>query len=264
MNTHHFKNLIVAHLLAGLALSATAQTTVVDFTSIDSSSGEAADSTTASGSTWNFTTDYLIEDPSLVPGESNKAVSGGVQMTWAGALSNDFQIRVASEELRVQIRHTGAATAEGAFIWNQADFLNGYDTGTLSMSAGDSMSLDITTVTTAGASSEIRFVVNNGGTYYVSNTSTTNTSGSFTISDLSTETWATMSTDDTYSFGSFSSVAMTDIQGVGYYFDLSTTAGEGNFRLDVNDFKYTVVPEASSFGLLFGLLSFCFVLKRRV
>jgi hypothetical protein len=240
---------------------------VVDFTTnFGTTNSRAADTDTNTGDTWNFsTTTALIEDTTLQAGESNKRVYGGVITTWATSQAYAPLHRILDvadpnpDRLQLQVNPTtltGGTSAKGVWLWNKADFLNGFNSGTLSIGAGDSLSLDVFQLS-GGTTS--RFVVNQAGTYYVSSASSTNSTGTFSIADLSTQTWAPLDTTD-YSIGSFSSVALNDVQGVGVFFNLAPS-GNNQSLFGITDFQLNVIPEPSV-ALLCGF-GFLALLRRR-
>jgi hypothetical protein len=260
-----FQRSIIPHLFfAALPLTPSLNAAiVVDFTTNSgTTNSRAADSDTGTGDTWNFSsTTALIEDTTLQPGESNKRVYGGVITTWSASQSyapNNRFLDGTTDFMQLQVNPTSPASgtsAKGVWLWNKADFLNGFNTGTLSIGAGDSLSLDLFQLS-GGTTS--RFVVNQGGAYYVSNASTA-TTGTFSIADLSTQTWAALNTTD-YTFGSFSSVTLNDVQGVGVFFNLAPS-GTNQSLFGISDFQLNVVPEPSV--SLLGVLGAFALLRRR-
>lgn len=263
------KSIIPALSLSALLLTPIINAAiVVDFTTnLGTTNSRAADINTQNGDTWNFsTTTALINDTTLAPGESNKRVYGGVITAWSTAQNYAPLNRILDvadpnpDRLQLQVNPgnlTGGTSAKGVWLWNKADFLNGFSSGTLSIAAGDSLSLDIFQLS-GGTSS--RFVVNQAGTYYVSNASR-NTTGTFSIADLSTQTWAALNTTD-YSFGSFSSVTLDDVQGVGVFFNLAPS-GNNQSLYGITDFQLNVVPEPSV-ALMGGIGALALLRRRRV
>lgn len=259
------KSIITPLFLAAFLLTPSMNAAiVVDFTTnLGTTNSRAADIDTNTGDTWNFSaTTALIEDTTPQAGESNKRVYGGAITTWATSQAYAPLNRIldtTTDFLQLQVNPTtltGGTSAKGVWLWNKADFLNGFNSGTLSIGAGDSLSLDIFQLS-GGTTS--RFVVNQAGTYYVSNASSANTTGTFSIADLSTQTWAPLNTTD-YSFGSFSSVALNDVQGVGVFFNLAPS-GNNQSLYGITDFQLNVVPEPSV--ILLGGIGALALLRRR-
>lgn len=239
---------------------------VVDFTTGSSGflDGRAADTNTDNGDTWNFSASTpLINDTTLDPGESNKRIYGGITTTWATSQPYNPSFRFVNFNTTLQLQINpgnlaGGTSAKGVFLWNQADFLNGFNSGTVSVGAGSSLSLGIT-ANSGGSTS--RFVVNQGGTYYVSNASnTTFGAHTFSVADITTQTWAVLNTT-TYTFGSFSPVTLNDVQGVGIFFNLAPS-GNNQSIVNINDFQFDVVPEPSA-TLLGGLGALALLRRKR-
>ncbi len=231
-------------ILAAMGASATV---IVDYNPPATRlSGRDADVDTTNGDTWNFS-----DTTALFPASDgqNDTIYGGVITTWFTAQAHKPSlVQVADSGAQIQVgANTGFAgtqTAKGAFVWNQADFLNGADSGIISLGAGSSISMAVTEV----GATEYRAVLNQGGTYYVSESSATDTSA--LVLDPTTVNWAVLDTTD-YTYGSFSSLALDDVQGVGVWFDQSRDDNLTRFR--VTDMQVNAIPEPASFGLVTAL-----------
>ena len=239
---------ILAGTVLAMSLSASAAL-VVDFNRAGIGGNVNARTVTTStlfGDTWGFSdTTALISEAYGV----NSTVYGGLITTWS--LSKDYSplFRFNKPNFQVQVK-TGDlsdTTAKGITLWNQADFLNGADTGTLEFGNGSSLYVNLTAV--VGNARDVRFVVNQGGTYYVSGTQTTaNGAQAFSIADVTADTWAPISTTD-YTFGAvFSELTLDDVQGVGLYYDLQRTANISSIKF--NGFQADVIPEPATLGLV--------------
>gem|GEM_PF-5260389 len=247
-------------------------TTYVDLETVNGSgvtSIRSIDVDTATGDTWNFSdTMPLISDSDPLPGETNKTIYGGMASTYDADVGNsDIALSYfgGNPALNIQVlRNTDVPvekTGTGMLIWNQADFLNGGDSGTINFETNKA-SISVTHDFRNGQG-ELRYVVNQGGRYYVSDTtaSTENDTVS-TLSDLSAEKWATISTDNLYTIGSsFIDITLDDVRGVGIYFHL---AGSGKRRayMRLNDVKVDI-PEPSTCALYLGFVGIAVLSRRR-
>ncbi len=254
--------------LLACQFASAAPVTIVDMTAVSGNTNTRADDisgTTSSGVT--FSDAVALLDATLGSGESNLRIYGGTVFGYPDQAAYDAIFLKNTATFRYQNNaptKTGTLSAKGAWVWNQADFLGGYNTGTLSLGAGSSASASFTTFTSTTA--EVRMLINNGGTYYVSNTSFGNSANStITISDLTQETWATMSTDNNYTLSAFSSVTMDNVKGVGIFFN--NTRDNLQAQMNLSDFQFNyvaaAVPEPSTYAALLGLAALGFVAVRR-
>jgi len=244
---------IAISLVAGLltALSASA-TTHVDFNPLPSGTNAAAsprikDVDINGSDVWNFSdTDVLLSSPFA----QNNVIYGGLTTTWTGGASYNptFQLQ-STVGTQLQIASgNGDIAVTGAYIWNQADFLNGGDALTVSLGAGSTITIGLNA--TASNTRDYRAVVNQGGTYYVSETGfTDNTAGAHVV-DLFTTQWALLNTAD-YTYGAFAPLTLDDVEGVGILFNYTRT-GDLISRIQFNDFQFNAepVPEPTTFGLI--------------
>lgn len=251
-----------------MALSASAAL-IVDFTPVDPGvnvNSRAADSDTTTGDTWNFSDSIALIASG---GGSNDRMYGGMVTTWsspftyAPALRHLGTTRVTQVQVYPSTTASYSTSAKGIFLWNKADFLNGTDSQTVVFSAGSLLSVNLTTI--SAATRDFRFVVNQGGTYYVSNSNKTDaTAGVFSI-DPSTVSWRTVSTDGSYTVGdTASTITLNDVQAVGLYIN-ATRTGTGNLaqtNIQFNDFQAIAIPEPATIGML-GLGGLVALMLRR-
>ncbi len=250
----------------GCAVTASA-VQVIDFASTNPSNvdGRAADTQTMTGDTWDFS-----DSTPLISGGTgtNTTVYGGAITTWTASHATYHSVvRILASNNSIQIQanpNNGSnTTTTGMIVWDKADFLNGASSQTLGFSNTDSFSVNVGFLASADSVS-MRFVVNDGGTYYVSSTEkTTNSVGAFSLDDPTDDTWATISTSN-YSIGSFSSHTFTDVQGIGLYLDTANTNNQSNFRFD--SFTASAVPEPEQAGMILGgfaLAAMAVLLRRR-
>ncbi|TVP82448.1 MAG: PEP-CTERM sorting domain-containing protein [Puniceicoccaceae bacterium] len=155
-----------------------------------------------------------------------------------------------------------STTIQGMLVWKKENFLNGFDAQPVQLNSGDSLSITWTQI--AATTVDVRFVVQQGGSYYVSNSGfsslvANNDLTTFSVDPAQT-TWALIDTSD-YSIGSFSSVVLADVEAVGIYFNASRANQQT--IISFNDFKVVDIPEPSTFGILVGLAILGLVVTRR-
>jgi hypothetical protein len=142
-------------------------------------------------------------------------------------------------------------SAFGEVLWQQSDFLNGASSSTVAFDSLSSISVSL-----AGLPATTRFIVEDDGTYYLSNLNFT-TSTTLTDPNVST-TWAPYVPSADASATPFDSTTATftpqtfpNVEAIGYYFD-SENEGDEMYDYEVNGFSAQVatVPEPSGVVLL--------------
>lgn len=174
----------------------------------------------------------------------------------------------------------GNATLAGVVIFNQADWLNGADTGPVELNSFSATTVG--SLRTTNTTTEFRWVVESNGNYYLSNTVedwytlTKNSTQvrSFTLdsTDLASETWA-LYDPSTLNFNqtaaSFGALPVTTVTAVSLYFEADQivydTSGFQQFSMAVREFSAvgTVVPEPAQVASLLGLLVFGLAVWKR-
>lgn len=157
------------------------------------------------------------------------------------------------------------AGAHQFVLFKKADFMNGLNASTVSLDNTTSFSLSANAGPDGNTArfGEGRFLVMNGSTLYVSQSTWTLTS-SMPVSLIPTSTsWAVYSPTATdlnfnQAGATFTSMSFSDVTGLGFYAERDVMGDSGNYNLSVPTFSVTAVPEPSTHALL-GL-SFLLVL----
>jgi hypothetical protein len=257
----------------GLLTPATYANLIVDFTSSPASVVSAAgkDVDTNGVDIWTFDdTSPLFDGTST---GTNTRILGGVTTSWSTDVAYNPPVQLLTNG-RLYLANNGSSAGsantsiQAILIWQKVDFLNGADAATLGFSSGDSLSINWTQITADVV--DMRFVVQQGGTYYVSsavqNAQVTNNSPAggvaFSI-DPTTTDWAEISPNLNYNYGPFGSLTFSDIESVGIY--LGASRAMQQTIISFNDFQATatVVPEPSVFAALVGFGALGFIALRR-
>ncbi len=145
-----------------------------------------------------------------------------------------------------------------AGVWKKEDFLSGFDT-----SQADLESLSVNITSNTGLSGMVtRWMVQIGSEFYVSQESQEN-AGLFETNDFTSSNWAPidLSAGMLATHGSFSELAMNDVQAVGFYIRYDGDA-QTRFLPAFDSFSAAAVPEPTSIVLL-GLGGLATVIRRR-
>jgi hypothetical protein len=219
---------------------------------------------------------------------TDPAVPGGVSGTDAGLNSRSvFQNGAGGqpgEDFIYLALNTAAPAFRGLNLFEKADFLNGMDSQTVGFDATSSLSF---TGLVGGARPNLRWVVQDGATWYISDATFTG-AGAFlfwgaavssTLSDPNSQLWAPYIPIASDSAGpylyneapgsGYAAHAFSDIQTVGVYFDSYGVAiTDGTFtNVGLQQFQVNgvVVPEPSTCALAsIALLGLGLLRRRRI
>lgn len=195
--------------------------------------------------------------------QTDNATDGPSNIT--NALVDD---RTGTNDDRITTLHNSTTVGDlirGLVFFQKSDFLNG-SSDTLTFDATSSAIISVLGQNGAGGSNGTKLAVLDGTTWYVSNSTFGGFSGNLNISDLSIETFASYDPtgaplDPTPSSFTTAGSTFTDIQAVGYYFNLGN-ASAGSAGMSITSIEITAIPEPSTFALL-GLAGLAVVMFRR-
>lgn len=162
---------------------------------------------------------------------------------------------------------TNFTTISGLVFFKKADFLNSLNTGSITFDSTSSFTMDIRTSTGTSARL-VRMAVQDGSQWYLSNSSRAS-AGTFSIANLSSQNYGAWNITSSSAPlpsapGTFATAGstFTDIQAVGFYFDVPQNDGNRPV-LSINSFSLTAVPEPSSILLLTMGLTSAMIFRRR-
>jgi len=152
----------------------------------------------------------------------------------------------------------------GGISWLKGDFLN-FSAGTPSFDSTSSLNMSIQTISGSAA---VRWMVQEGSQWYISNTAYT-TAGAKSLSGASllSETWLAFDPATVNMLeptGTYAAQTFNNITGVGY-FGWANLTGTASTTTDIvlTSFAVDAVPEPTTWALLAGSLTTIMVLRRR-
>lgn len=172
-----------------------------------------------------------------------------------------------SDRIQLKAADTpGAQNVGFLLLWQQADFLNGLNTGTVGLDSTSAISLNIFTYASQTADSG-RLVLRLGSDYYISNRIYTGT-GTTTTSDPTALTYYAYDPINAMNVNSpttpvsiVSGGLISGVTEVGFYFESSATANA--VRIQDIEINMVAVPEPSAYALLgLGLGALCLFHRR--
>ncbi len=191
-------------------------------------------------------------------GGSNPTFYGGVAETGDGAID---QHKFESSDSSYNFRLAPAAitdTATGLILWQQADFLSGSG-GSVSLTSSDSLSVTSRRYGSGYGDTEVRFVIQEGSTYYISESQgiipTSYTT--YTLADPTAANWFDYDpATSIQAVGGAASPGFNNLTAAGAWFDLVAGSLSSNRTVRVNDFQAnaTVIPEPSTILLMAGVM----------
>lgn len=173
-----------------------------------------------------------------------------VDPTATGQITTSINTGVASDPLTSSI--------QSIYIWQKENFLNGGDANPVALN-------DITLNTGVnGGAGSLRFVVQNGSNWYVSDSTTTQ---DLSLSSFTTSWYDYDPVEDFTDFtGAIAGVTtndFTDVTAVGLWMDKTATGQYIVRTFQSIDVDATVVPEPSTYAMLVGFAALTLVYTRR-
>ena len=153
-----------------------------------------------------------------------------------------------------------SSNLKGLIYYTKSNFLNSMS----SVPIGLTEMSGTLNVTDQSETAEYRFAVLNGTDWYLSSTTATDT-GAFNIEDFGAINWGAWSMPEGSTFSATPSnydvagSTLTDVQAVGFYFDVSR---EGQSRVEFESFQVVAIPEPGTL-LLVGIALGSLLLFRR-
>ena len=157
---------------------------------------------------------------------------------------------------------TATSTSTVLTLWTKtgSTFQNGFDTSNATL---ESMSLTGRAGSSSGAT--VRFVIQLGSDYYISDNlgSLASTQTTFSIASPGSTTWFSYSpTTDTATIGASASLSdFSDLNAVGFFWQRSANGTSHNVAF--SNFNATAVPEPTTWALLAGTLTTLMIFRRR-
>lgn len=153
-------------------------------------------------------------------------------------------------------------------FFDQSVFSNGLDSVTGGVTLNDTTSLSYFAKRTGGNPSNIGFVLQADGNYFLHSSVYDDNSGTgdeFTLADPTAVTWNSF--DPTVSFSSIGAAATPDftkVTGIGIWFENervnNSTSGMG---FQIGEITFNAVPEPSTYALISGFLALGWMMVRR-
>lgn len=229
---------LVVICVASVFVTAAYAVVIVDYAGGGATlNSRAADTAELMGHTWNFSDTTALFNPPSPPGR-NDTIYGGLITAWGvpqTVLNNQLLVRQLGFDNSVQTYvntgdNSGGTSFKGMYVWEKTDFLNGADSMKLGFSAGDTLAVNFTLLN--ATTRDIRFVVKQGGIWYISNQKKVDaTVGIYSLEPAVFPSWAPVNTAD-YSIGTFSPTVFTNIQAVGFYMDYSKPDNNVQIKFD--------------------------------
>lgn len=147
------------------------------------------------------------------------------------------------------------------YIWDQSDFLNGYDTGSVSIT---SLSAELSSAGSSQSQGYVRWLIEVGDTYYVSDSFEVaySTVTSYSLDDLLSVSWysITPSTSMTTISGTaWGAEDFSSVTAVGLWYQVvderTSLSGDQSAFGRITSFSATAIPEPSAYAMSFSGLA---------
>lgn len=202
--------------------------------------------------TWSFSDEVPLGGAASAEGNSSTDVYGGVSVTWESAGPASLFVRYAAIVTGdyaggLQVRALSGDTydrAVGIFAWPRSVFTGG--DGRYLFTTNDQLSAVFAIQASLGEC-DIRFAVKTSSGWFVSEQTWDRTADSAQLVNPLSENWAPVNTSD-YTIGSFFPLSLSDVRGVGLYFDVKGIDPEmPAAQIRVGNFRATAAKVVPSF-----------------
>lgn len=205
----------------------------------------------------------------LSPGASYSGTSstfyGAIAIT--GSRTRQTLIQNQSTADRIQLKFTDGGTGTGAalVLWKQEDFLGGLDTGNVGFNSTDTISIDLATYAQFQPG---RLVIQQGSSYYVSQSVFSSTAATITVNPTSLQWfnydptgWNATNSSTLSTIGSaatpVSGGVLSGVTEIGFLFS-SNDSSSNAVRISNFEVNMSAIPEPTSAALLAGgLVALC-------
>jgi hypothetical protein len=242
---------LLSMLALGLASSASAQSTIVEWGAIGGDNNiVTADQNMTMGTTFSTAVNPTVGASYYSSAAGKTPIFGGVNSAF-----NSRKIANNADGDRIFFAHNTTSLYSGMVLW---------DTASVELDT-----LSIETLAFGAATASWRFVIQKGASTYVSDA--TSMAGFFAANGspitASTLIWNDFTVQSggngTGTVGAVAAIDMTGVTGVGYYAELLDAANGGFQSSQTRYFQATAVPEPSTYALLAGMLALISVMIRR-
>lgn len=277
-------------LVSTMALSVISAASVAEAATVAANWAEATTwvstsqnlSRTGSGAT-NGTGGYLYVTPYsdsvalnpsagyTTPAGSIGTFYGGYKVTRGSSTTAFTPIATVSESAtadRIRVSsNSGAFPSEVNLLvmFKKGNFLNGMNAAT-PLTIDNTVTGNLTYRTESGASGQVRYVIQDGSSYYVSETVHSPVAGGdFSLAFNPATRWASYNpgTDLEFTPTTFAAHTFTDIQGMGAYLERTRAANVSEIALKSFRLDAAFVPEPAMVGLLVVTVALSLMPRRR-
>jgi len=221
--------------------------------------------------TWTKTGSGALMDSSINPAYTGQGMHGVLQTGGASGLGfADDSIRNTAADtgdlsIAVADQAAGGPYLSSLIYFKAGDFLSGVSNADYL----DDISVNITDLT--GQSASVRFAINSGGTWYLSEKESTAVK-TLTMGAPDEKFWGAFTPATAFSDFLMSAAGvtfdtlgsnLTSIEAIGYFVEIDDSGSPKRARFRVDDFQATVIPEPATLSLVTVLGGGIIFIRRR-